>query len=130
MTDFMKCIGTLNDYGLPYRVLVTDKLLAVRYNECKGDSDYSEEVYSPNGDMLFAVDIIDGRAMYTQAQNGVYVREDEVGYLTYIISRAHKRIAEIGEPTDYCEQMEYDKLVDMHDRAVGRLNEILEGGLN
>ena len=55
--------------------------------------------------------------------------DSAVAYLSRIIADTHKDIIRIGEPDDGYEQMVYDDLVDLHNRAVDLFNALIERGL-
>ena len=59
MTAFMQCINTMNYYGVPYRTLINDNTIVVRYNEY-GD-DYTEEVFAADGSPIRVVDVFNGK---------------------------------------------------------------------
>ena len=50
-------------------------------------------------------------------------------YLSRIIADTYRDIVRIGEPDDGYEQMVYDDLVELHNRAVDLLNALIERGL-
>lgn len=58
---------------------------------------------------------------------GVVMDDEE--YLLSIISSTFRQINEMGETDDGYEQMVYDDLVELHNRAVELFNALQEGGI-
>ena len=58
------------------------------------------------------------------------VAEGTVGidYLSKIIAQANQGIKELGIPNDGYEQTLYDDLVELHNRAVDLINDLMKGG--
>ena len=54
---------------------------------------------------------------------------DNAEYLLSIVAETFRQIKELGEPDDGYEQMVYNDLVELHNRAVELFNALQEGGI-
>ena len=59
---------------------------------------------------------------------GIERQELGIEYLSKIIAQANQGIKELGIPNDGYEQTLYDDLVELHNRAVDLINELMKGG--
>ena len=55
--------------------------------------------------------------------------DSDADYLLSIVADTFGRIRRMGEPDDGYEQMVYDDLVELHNRAVDLFNALMEGGI-
>ena len=145
MTAFMRSIQTLNNFGVPYRVLVNANAeLVIRYNEYA--EDYTDEVYAADGTLLQTIEVEvdtlanniqwfykDNGNMPPTAQIGTIEFLNEVAdYLLTIVAECQHDIKQLGNPSDLegFDQVLYNDHIDLHNRAVDLYNNLMERGLS
>ena len=145
MTDFMHSIQNLNNFGVPYRVLVNaDNELVIRYNEY--GKDYTDEVYAADGTLLktleVEVDALASNIQWFYRDNGNMPPTSQIGtmeflnevadYLLTIVGDCQRSIKQLGNPADLegFDQILYADNINLHNRAVDLYNDLMDRGVD
>lgn len=145
MTAFMRSIQTLNNFGVPYRVLINaDNELVIRYNEY--GEDYTDEVYAADGTLIqtleVEVDTLANNIQWFYKDNGNMPPTSQIGtmeflnevadYLLTIVAECQHSIKQLGNPSDLegFDQILYNDHISLHNRAVELYNDLMDRGVD